>query len=90
MKTNTFISETSDHYSAGDHPKGLTTRPLACDDTYCTICAVGCLWQVFNGSVPQLFGLLWVGCYHTVDMCCYVVWVTTHMYDVIPSINPSC
>jgi hypothetical protein len=27
MKTNIFISETSDHYSAGDYPKGLTTRP---------------------------------------------------------------
>jgi hypothetical protein len=27
MKANIFISETSDHYSAGDYPKGLTTRP---------------------------------------------------------------
>jgi hypothetical protein len=29
MKTNIFISETTDHYSAGDYPKGLTTRPLS-------------------------------------------------------------
>jgi hypothetical protein len=44
MKTNIFISETSDHYSAGDHPKGLTTRPPV------NVPLVAVLWIIVNAA----------------------------------------